>query len=189
MAELKAYRRKYLNKLVSPTRWEYVLTLKNIGTVSAEDVIKEAAGHCRLQESDISAAFGAITQAMMVFLQLGHGVQLPSIGSLQPSIRAKAVATEEECTQATLKGSGINITMKPIGSFKKSVETLRIKIVKSTTDDTAVEGDDESSSGSGSGSSGSSGSGSSGSGSSGSGSSGSGSGGSGDDDPLAPLEP
>ena len=140
MAKLKAYRKKYTNKLVTPNREEYVLTLKNIGTISAEDIIDEAADHCRLQKGDIRTAFDAITQAMVLFLKIGHGVQLPNIGSLQPSLRAKAVLKAEDCTQETLKGTGgVNINMQPIGDFKKAVDGFRIRIVKSATDDSSVE--------------------------------------------------
>ena len=92
----KIYLRSRLQKLAMKKKNAYVTRPVYYARITGDELLDRAADNSKLRKSEIYLAAEAITREFRNFLQNGHAVTIPEIGTFRFSFRAHATDTLEE---------------------------------------------------------------------------------------------
>lgn len=77
---------------------------------------------------EVSFVLAELQEVVVENLQLGRGIELGRLGSLEPSLNAKSVKNIDEINLKTVKK--VRLIYKPSKQIKKALKNLRFKISK-----------------------------------------------------------
>ncbi len=92
----KIYLRSKLQNLAMKKKEAYVTRPVYYARITGDELLERAADNSKLRKSEIYLAAEAITREFRNFLQNGHAVTIPEIGTFRFGFRAHATDTLEE---------------------------------------------------------------------------------------------
>lgn len=91
----RIYLRSKLQKLAMKKTNAYVTRPVYYARITGDELLERAADNSKLRKSEIYLAAEAITREFRNFLQNGHAVTIPEIGTFRFGFRAHATETQE----------------------------------------------------------------------------------------------
>ena len=92
----KIYLKSKLQNLAMKKTEAYVTRPVYYARITGDELLERAADNSKLRKSEIYLAAEAITREFRNFLQNGHAVTIPEIGTFRFGFRAHATDTQEE---------------------------------------------------------------------------------------------
>lgn len=123
-----------LQRLAAQKKDAYVTRPVYYARITGDDLLERAADNSKLRKSEIYLAAEAITREFRNFLQNGHAVTIPEIGTFRFSFRAHA--------SDTLEGAGTEMVYRRRILYLPSV-SLRRAIKEVALEDITVKPEEE----------------------------------------------
>ena len=105
----------------------YVTSPITYSKISSEDLLEAAARNSGINEATIYAGMKAVVNEFENFLMNGHSVQVPNLGTFRLSLRAKAVATQQEAGANAIYRRSILYT--PTTRLKAKLKNINISAI------------------------------------------------------------
>ena len=123
----KIYLRSKLQNLAMKKKDAYVTRPVYYARITGDELLERAADNSKLRKSEIYLAADAITREFRNFLQNGHAVTIPEIGTFRFGFRAHATDTLAEAGAAQVYRR--RIIYQPCMDLRRQINTVTLEDV------------------------------------------------------------
>ncbi len=123
----KIYLRSKLQNLAMKKKDAYVTRPVYYARITGDELLERAADNSKLRKSEIYLAAEAITREFRNFLQNGHAVTIPEIGTFRFGFRAHATDTLAEAGAAQVYRR--RIIYQPCMDLRRQINTVTLEDV------------------------------------------------------------